>query len=59
MMLLMFWNVVILYQARSKQCTIGPATVLWDHAHYLLINLSEYFFDTTVGPRPNLARMCG
>ena len=25
----------------------------------LLINLSEPFFDTTVGPRPNLARMCG
>ena len=47
------------YQARSKQCTIGPATVLWDHAHYLLINLSEHFFDTTVGLRPNLARMCG
>ena len=22
-------------QARSKQCRIGPATVLWDHAHYL------------------------
>ena len=26
---------------------------------HLLINLSEPFFDTTVGPRPNLARMCG
>ena len=26
---------------------------------YLLINLSKPFFDTTVGPRPNLARMCG
>ena len=25
----------------------------------LLINLCEPFFDTTVGPRPNLARMCG
>ena len=27
-------------QARSKQCrpTIGPATVLWDHAHYLCNN---------------------
>ena len=25
---------------------------------YLLINLSEPFFDTNVGPRPNLARMC-
>ena len=25
----------------------------------LLINLSEPFFDTTVGPHPNLARMCG
>ena len=25
----------------------------------LLINLSETFFDTTVGPRPNLARICG
>ena len=26
---------------------------------YLLINLSEPFFDTNVGPRPNLARMYG
>ena len=26
---------VLLSQVRSKQCTIGPATVLWDHAHYL------------------------
>ena len=26
---------------------------------YLLLKLSEPFFDTTVGPRPNLARMCG
>ena len=26
---------------------------------HLLINLSEPFFDTTVGPRPNLARMFG
>ena len=24
---------------------------------FLLINLSEPFFDTTVGPRPNLARI--
>ena len=28
------------YQARSKQLTIGPATVLWDHAHYLCKNKS-------------------
>ena len=28
-------------QARSKQCRIGPATVLWDHApHYLCKNKS-------------------
>ena len=27
-------------QARSKQCRIGPATVLWDHAHYLCQNES-------------------
>ncbi len=27
-------------QARSKQCTIGPTTVLWDHAHYLCKNKS-------------------
>ena len=27
-------------QARSKQCTIGPAAVLWDHAHYLCKNKS-------------------
>ena len=26
---------------------------------YLLINVNEPFFDTNVGPRPNLARMCG
>ena len=26
---------------------------------HLLLKLSEPFFDTTVGPRPNLARMCG
>ena len=26
---------------------------------YLLINLSEHFPDTNVGPRPHLARMCG
>ena len=25
----------------------------------LHINVSEHFFDTIVGPRPNLARMCG
>ena len=24
----------------------------------LLINLKDTFFDTAVGPRPNLARMC-
>ena len=30
-----------------------------DVVNHLLINLSEPFFDTTVGPRPNLARMCG
>ena len=28
-------------------------------SYYLLVNLSEHFFDTTVGPSPNLARMCG
>ena len=27
-------------QARSKQCAIGPATVVWDHAHYLCQNKS-------------------
>ena len=26
---------------------------------YILLKLSEPFFDTTVGPRPNLARICG
>ena len=28
------------------------------NAGYLLINLSEPFFDTTVGPRPNVAHIC-
>ena len=26
---------------------------------HLLINLKDHFFDTNVGSRPNLARMCG
>ena len=26
---------------------------------YLLIKLKDTVFDTAVGPRPNLARMCG
>ena len=30
----------VMFQARSKQCTIGPATVLWDQAHYLCKNKS-------------------
>ena len=28
------------------------------HCYYLLINFKDTFFDTDVGPRQNLARMC-
>ena len=40
-----------------REKTIKPG--VGDYITNLLINLSEPFFDTTVGPRPNLARMCG
>ena len=35
-----YFHLFVIMQARSKQCTIGPATVLWDHAHYLCKNKS-------------------
>ena len=59
-MLLDFVNI-----AFSKQSWGGGAEyylnmgVLLEKIRYLLLNLSEPFFDTSVGPRPNFARMCG
>ncbi len=45
-------------QKRARLPTFEPS-YLRNEWPNLLINLSEPFFDTTVGPCPNLARMCG